>query len=99
MRTLVSEALEAGKMYRAAWAGKDDHGVEQSSGIYFYELRAGDSREARNNDLCEIVRIRFEGRVLSECSRPGSTRHAPKGTILITTVKVTAFVMASLPSF
>ncbi len=47
VRTLVSEELEGGKAYRVEWDGRDDYGVEQASGIYIYELRAGDSREAR----------------------------------------------------
>jgi hypothetical protein len=47
VRTLVSEELEGGKAYRVEWDGKDDYGVEQASGVYIYELRAGDSREAK----------------------------------------------------
>jgi flagellar hook assembly protein FlgD len=47
VRTLVSEELEGSKAYRVEWDGRDDYGVEQASGIYIYELRAGGYREAK----------------------------------------------------
>jgi hypothetical protein len=40
VRTLVSERQSAGR-YRVQWSGMDDRGVPVSSGIYFYEIRAG----------------------------------------------------------
>jgi Tol biopolymer transport system component len=47
VRTLISEELEGGKLYRVDWDGRDNSGVSQASGVYVYELRAGDSREAK----------------------------------------------------
>jgi hypothetical protein len=40
VRTLVAERQSAGR-YRVQWSGMDDRGVPVSSGIYFYEIRAG----------------------------------------------------------
>ena len=40
VRTLVSERQSAGR-YRVQWSGMDDRSVPVSSGIYFYEIRAG----------------------------------------------------------
>jgi flagellar hook assembly protein FlgD len=41
VRSLVDEPQEAGyKMIH--WDGKDDHGNEVSSGVYFYRIEAGD---------------------------------------------------------
>ncbi|MCA9754422.1 MAG: T9SS type A sorting domain-containing protein [Candidatus Eisenbacteria bacterium] len=37
VRTLVNEPLEAGS-HQALWNGRDDRGLEVSSGIYFYRL-------------------------------------------------------------
>jgi hypothetical protein len=47
VRNLVSEELEGGKSYRVDWDGRDNSGVEQSSGVYIYELRSGDFRKAK----------------------------------------------------
>jgi len=41
IRTLVSAQKAAGR-YMAIWDGKDDYGVQASSGVYFYRLKAGD---------------------------------------------------------
>jgi len=40
LRTLVNEESNAGT-YHAIWNGLDNHGQPVSSGIYFYEMRAG----------------------------------------------------------
>ncbi len=41
VRNLVDESQEAG--YKTIhWDGKDDHGNEVSSGVYFYRIEAGD---------------------------------------------------------
>jgi len=40
VRQLVSDAYPAGR-HEAVWSGRDDHGAQVSSGIYFYRLRAG----------------------------------------------------------
>jgi hypothetical protein len=44
VRTLVSERQSAGR-YRVQWSGMDDRGVPVSSGIYFYEIRAGKNKQ------------------------------------------------------
>ena len=41
VNTLVNETLEAGH-YETAWDGTDSKGMEVSSGVYFYMLKAGD---------------------------------------------------------
>ncbi len=46
VRTLVDEGQVAGS-YRATWEGKDDRGVDVSSGIYFYVLDVGGARQSR----------------------------------------------------
>jgi hypothetical protein len=40
IRTLVNDERMPGS-YRVVWNGKDDNGKEVSSGIYFYQLKAG----------------------------------------------------------
>jgi hypothetical protein len=46
VRTLVSERQSAGR-YRVQWSGMDDRSVPVSSGIYFYEIRAGKNKDVR----------------------------------------------------
>jgi hypothetical protein len=46
VRTLVDEPKRAGN-YEVIWDGRDDSGKEVSSGIYFYQLRAGDYKQTR----------------------------------------------------
>jgi len=41
IRTLVDEIKPAGS-YQATWDGRNDEGISQASGIYFYRLKAGD---------------------------------------------------------
>jgi subtilisin family serine protease len=43
IRTLISSAYQAGS-YQIQWDGKDDHGNVVASGIYLYELKAGNER-------------------------------------------------------
>jgi len=46
VRTLVDERLSAG--YKAVnWDSRDNHGVEISSGVYFYRITAGDFVESK----------------------------------------------------
>ncbi len=44
--TLVDEEKKPGR-YRVVWDGRDDSGREVSSGIYFYVLQNGESRETK----------------------------------------------------
>jgi flagellar hook assembly protein FlgD len=46
VRTLVDEYLKPGHKL-VDWDGKDDSGEEVSSGIYLYQLRAGDLTESK----------------------------------------------------
>jgi hypothetical protein len=46
VRTLVDEPKRAGS-YEVIWDGKDDQRKEVGSGIYFYQLRAGDYTETK----------------------------------------------------
>ena len=46
VRALVDESKVAGE-YEAIWDGKNDKGEEMASGIYFYQLKAGDLTEAK----------------------------------------------------
>lgn len=46
VRTLVAERQSAGR-YRVQWSGMDDRSVPVSSGIYFYEIRAGKNKDVR----------------------------------------------------
>jgi len=46
VRMLVSEVQNAGP-HTAIWDGRDEHGQEASSGIYFYRLEAGDQMQTR----------------------------------------------------
>ena len=46
VRTLVNNERQSGDV-SVTWDGKDDRGRDLSSGIYFYQLRAGESAETR----------------------------------------------------
>jgi YVTN family beta-propeller protein len=46
VRTLVDEPKGAGS-YEVIWDGKDEKGKEAASGIYFYQLKAGDYIETK----------------------------------------------------
>jgi M6 family metalloprotease-like protein len=46
VRTLVDEPINAGN-YEVIWDGRDDPGKEMASGIYFYQLKAGDYSDVR----------------------------------------------------
>ena len=50
VRTLVDEEKQSGN-YQVIWDGKNLKGNEVSSGIYFYQLRAGDYKETRKMSL------------------------------------------------
>ncbi|HQT91778.1 MAG TPA: FlgD immunoglobulin-like domain containing protein, partial [Candidatus Kryptobacter bacterium] len=40
VKTLVNDTRRAG-VYKVVWNGTNDHGVQVSSGIYFYRIAAG----------------------------------------------------------
>ena len=44
--TVLDERRSAGH-HTVAWNGRDDAGRQVSSGVYFYQLRAGDFRATR----------------------------------------------------
>jgi hypothetical protein len=46
IKTLVDEDMKAG-VYLVDWDGKDEKGVEISSGVYFYRVTAGDFSDIR----------------------------------------------------
>ncbi|MCK4428374.1 MAG: T9SS type A sorting domain-containing protein, partial [candidate division Zixibacteria bacterium] len=50
VRTLVDEPKEAGT-YELIWDGKDDLGKDVASGIYFYQLTAGDYKYTKKMTL------------------------------------------------
>ncbi|MCJ7578276.1 MAG: T9SS type A sorting domain-containing protein, partial [candidate division Zixibacteria bacterium] len=50
VRTLVDEPKRAGS-YEVIWDGKDDQGKDVASGIYFYQLTAGDCKETKKMTL------------------------------------------------
>jgi hypothetical protein len=50
VRTLLDEEKLPGN-YQVIWDGKDEEGNEASSGIYFYQLKAGDYKETRKMSL------------------------------------------------
>ena len=50
VRTLVNDEKLPGN-YQVAWDGKDQRGNLVSSGIYFYQLRAGDYQETKKMSL------------------------------------------------
>jgi hypothetical protein len=46
VRTLVDEPKQTGE-YEAIWDGKDDKGEVMASGIYFYQLKAGNLTDTK----------------------------------------------------
>lgn len=46
IRTLINETQRQGT-FRVFWDGKDQNGNEVTSGIYFYELKAGEQRQVK----------------------------------------------------
>jgi hypothetical protein len=46
VRTLVEATLQAGPQ-NVRWDGKDEKGIDLSSGIYFYQLKVGDLKQTR----------------------------------------------------
>jgi flagellar hook assembly protein FlgD len=46
VKTLVDKHLKAGD-FVVDWDGKDQRGVEVSSGVYFYRVMAGDFSDVR----------------------------------------------------
>ncbi len=48
--TLVDREMTAGR-HEIVWTGRDDHGMQVASGMYFYALRTGTTDEAR----CMVV--------------------------------------------
>jgi hypothetical protein len=46
VRTLVDDTRDAGE-HEIVWDGRDDRGVSQSSGVYFYRMQAGKQVESR----------------------------------------------------
>lgn len=46
VRTLVDQVTPAGR-HEVVWDGRDDQGVTQSSGVYFYRLQVGTKTEAK----------------------------------------------------
>jgi flagellar hook assembly protein FlgD len=52
VRTLVQQTQPAGR-YEVQWDGRNERGEHVSSGVYLYQLRAGDFVQAR---LMALVR-------------------------------------------
>ena len=50
VRTLVDEPKIVGS-YQVIWDGKDDKGKDVASGIYFYQLTAGDHKKTKKRTL------------------------------------------------
>lgn len=46
IKTLVDDERTP-QNYKVIWDGKDDQGKEVTSGIYFYQLRAGDFSDSK----------------------------------------------------
>ena len=46
IRTLVADSRAAGN-YQINWDGTDNHGNAVSTGMYFYELKAGDFKQVK----------------------------------------------------
>jgi hypothetical protein len=50
VQTLVGGVVEAGR-YQVVWDGTNQNGLEVASGVYFYQLRAGEFRQVRKMSL------------------------------------------------
>ena len=50
VRRLVQEALPAG-YHTVVWDGRNSHGLEVASGVYFYQIRSDDFREMKKMTL------------------------------------------------
>jgi flagellar hook assembly protein FlgD len=50
VRTIVDNERMPGN-YQVIWDGKDERGNEVSSGIYFYQFKAGDFKETKKMSL------------------------------------------------
>ena len=51
LRTLLDAQALAGPRYEVVWDGKDDAGMELSSGVYFFRMRAGDRTSVTKGTL------------------------------------------------
>ena len=50
VQTLVDGVVEAGR-HQMVWDGTNQHGVKVASGVYFYQLRAGEFKQVRKMSL------------------------------------------------
>jgi len=50
VQTLVDGVVEAGR-HQVVWDGTNQHGVPVASGVYFYQLRAGEFKQVRKMSL------------------------------------------------
>jgi hypothetical protein len=50
VRTLVDQRQQAGR-YAVIWDGRNEHGENIASGVYLYQLRAGDFVQVRRMGL------------------------------------------------
>jgi len=50
VQTLVAGVVEAGR-HQVVWDGTNQHGVKVASGVYFYQLRAGEFKQVRKMSL------------------------------------------------
>jgi hypothetical protein len=50
VQTLVDGVVEAGR-HQVVWDGTNQHGVQVASGVYFYQLRAGEFKQVRKMSL------------------------------------------------
>jgi flagellar hook assembly protein FlgD len=50
VQTLVDGVVEAGR-HQTIWDGTNQHGVQVASGVYFYQLRAGEFKQVRKMSL------------------------------------------------
>jgi hypothetical protein len=50
VQSLVDGVMEAGR-HQVVWDGTNQHGVKVASGVYFYQLRAGEFKQVRKMSL------------------------------------------------
>jgi flagellar hook assembly protein FlgD len=50
VQTLVEGFVEAGR-HQVVWDGANQHGVPVASGVYFYQLQAGEFKQVRKMSL------------------------------------------------